>query len=175
MFECFVRSLRLFVCQSLHTLKTTCEDVGFHFNFGWDMDWCLDLCYFFGGVGLGGGVLLSSNFIFGWGCFSLEYLGDKFYLSCFFYFLFNFFFFNFLKIKNFFFFCYFFFTVLWWNLINICSTFTHSLTQFFLCIGGSVSVGRCAYFVLGQQQLNNCFWKIWVALRRARFGATCAG
>ena len=28
-------------------------------------------------------------------------------------------------------------------------------------------VGRCASFVLGQQELNNCFWKIQVALRRA--------
>ena len=35
MFECFVRSHRLFVCQSLHTLKTqlSCMDVGFHSNF----------------------------------------------------------------------------------------------------------------------------------------------
>ena len=46
----------------------------------------------------------------------------------------------------------------------------HSLIQshnFFSCIWGNVSVGRCAFLVFGQQQLNNCFWKIWVALRRA--------
>ena len=36
MFECVVRSCCLFVCQSVHTLKTklTCMDVGFHFNLG---------------------------------------------------------------------------------------------------------------------------------------------
>ena len=31
------------------------------------------------------------------------------------------------------------------------------------------------FFVFGQPQLNNCFWKIRVALTRARFGETCAG
>ena len=30
-------------------------------------------------------------------------------------------------------------------------------------------------FVFGQQQLNNCFWKIRVALRRAGFGVTFVG
>ena len=30
------------------------------------------------------------------------------------------------------------------------------------------SVGQCCcFFVFGKQQLNNCFWKIWVALIRA--------
>ena len=40
MFECFVRSRHLFVCQSLHTLKTqlSCMDVGFHSNFGLQLE-----------------------------------------------------------------------------------------------------------------------------------------
>ena len=49
----------------------------------------------------------------------------------------------------------------------------HSLIHshnFFHVLWGSVSLGRCAFFVFGQQQLNNCFWKIWVALRRAGAG-----
>ena len=38
----------------------------------------------------------------------------------------------------------------------------------FCVFGGSVSVGRCAFLFLGiNKQLNNCFWKIGVALRRA--------
>ena len=56
----------------------------------------------------------------------------------------------------------------------------HSLIHshnFFCVLLGSVSVGRCALFVLGlsNMQLVNCFWKIRVALKRARFGVTCAG
>ena len=69
------------------------------------MDWCLDLCYFLLG-GRGGGGLLFYNFCFclveGWRWFSLEFLGDKFYLS-----FFSTFFLNFLKLfynlKKFFF------------------------------------------------------------------------
>ena len=41
----------------------------------------------------------------------------------------------------------FFLSVLWWNFINICSTFTHSFTQFFRIFGGSVSVGLCAFCI----------------------------
>ena len=56
----------------------------------------------------------------------------------------------------------------------------HSLIpshNFFRVLWGSVSVGRCAFFCFWaiKQMLNNCFWKIRVALKRAGFGATCAG
>ena len=35
-------------------------------------------------------------------------------------------------------------------------------------LGGRVSVGRCAFLLLGiDNLLNNCVWKIQVALRRA--------
>ena len=46
--------------------------------------------------------------------------------------------------------------------------------NFFFFLGGG---GRCAFFVFGaiKQQLNNCFWKIRMALKRAGFGVTCAG
>ena len=70
----------------------------------------------------------------------------------------------------------FFFSVLWWNFINTCLTFTHSFTQFFLC-----TVGRCKCWTVcflccwADMQLVNCFWKIRVALRRVSFGVTCAG
>ena len=69
----------------------------------------------------------------GWGWFYFDFLGDYFFL------------------REFFFVKYFFFLVLWWNLINICLTFTHSFTQlfFFRVLWGGVSVGRCAFFVLG--------------------------
>ena len=40
---------------------------------------------------------------------------------------------------------------MWWNFINICSTFTHSFTQFFCVLGGSGSVGRCAFLVFGHR------------------------
>ena len=72
MFECFVRSPHLYVCQSLHTLKTTYlhVDVGFHLNFG---------------LGWEGGLLFY-NFLGNgaWAWFSLEFLGVKFYKSYFF-------------------------------------------------------------------------------------------
>ena len=76
------------------------------------MDWCLDLCY------LGGRL-------FGW--FSWNSYGTYF-IEVFFYFLSK------MK-KKFFLLLFYFFTVLWWNFINVCSTFTHSFTQFFSCIG----------------------------------------
>ena len=79
MFECLVRSHRLFVCQSLYTLKTqlSCMDVGFHSNFcfGWEgrklvsgslflVIWGVDFGFiFFVGLG-GGGGLLSNSFFF---------------------------------------------------------------------------------------------------------------
>ena len=44
-----------------------------------------------------------------------------------------------------------FFSVLWWNFINICLTFTHSFTQFFCVLWGGVSVGRCAFSVFGHR------------------------
>ena len=57
---------------------------------------------------------------------------------------------------------------MWWNFINTCSTFTHSFTQFFSCFSGSQGVGRCALLILGKdKQLNNCFWKIGLALKKA--------
>ena len=59
------------------------------------------------------------------------------------------------------------FSVLWWNFINICSTFTNSFTQFFWCIWGKCKCWMAYFFVFGQQQLNKCFWKFRVALRRA--------
>ena len=149
----FVRSRHLFVCQSLHTMKTTylygCW-VSFQFWFGVGETW---------GWGVGGSV----DF--------LEFLGDKIYLS----FLKNYknFFFNFLKKIVYFFI---FLSVWWWNFINISSTFTHSFTQLFCVLGGSISVGWCAFLFLSKDiKLINCFWKIRVALRRAGFGATCAG
>ena len=72
--------------------------------------------------------------------------------------LFRFFFTFFLNIFKTFFIILF---VLWWNFITICSTFTHSFTQFFHVLWGSVIVGWCAFWFLG--------------LRRAGFGATCVG
>ena len=43
----------------------------------------------------------------------------------------------------------------------------HSLTQFFSCMWGKCKCRTVCIFVLGQEQLNNCFWKIRVAFRRA--------
>ena len=95
---------------------------------GRDVDWCLDLCYLFWGWGGGGSVVLKMSFVWVW--FYLEFLGDYFLLR-------GFFFINF------------FFCVLWWNFIDICSTFTHSFTQFFCVFGGSVSIGWCAFLFWG--------------------------
>ena len=68
MFECFVRSRRLFVCQSLHTLKTqlSCMDVEFHSNLWWEghgfmsgslllVIWRMNFCFiiFLWGLGVG--------------------------------------------------------------------------------------------------------------------------
>ena len=107
----------------------------------------------------GGGESLVLKFIFffffwrGWGWFYLEFLGVTGQLFKFFLLLF-------------------FFSVLWWNFINICLTFTHSFT-FFLCIWGKCKCWTVCFFVFGQQQLNNCFWKVWVALRRASWCDWC--
>ena len=132
------------------------------------MDWCLDLCYLlFGGLDFG---FIYIFFLAGGGVAFFGILrGSKFFLN---------FFPIFLKLfkKIFFYFLFNFFSVLWRNFINICSTFTHSFTQFFSCVGGKCKCWTmCFFFVLGQQQLNNCFWKIREALRRAGFGATCVG
>ena len=67
MLECFVRSHRLFVCQSLHTLKTTyfCGCWVFIPTLVWggrDVDWYLDLCYW----GRGGGTFVLPIFVFLW-------------------------------------------------------------------------------------------------------------
>ena len=54
----------------------------------------------------------------------------------------------------------------------------HSFIHTIFCVlWGSVSVGRCAFFVFGltNMQLVNCLWKIRVALKRVGFGATCVG
>ena len=56
---------------------------------------------------------------------------------------------------------------MWWKFSNIYLTFTHSHNVFYV-FGGSVSVGRCAFLFWGKdKQLNNCFWKIPVPLKRA--------
>ena len=53
------------------------------------------------------------------------------------------------------------FSCVCWNFFTMCSTFPHSFTQFLSVFGGSVSVGRCAFLLWGNnKQLNNCFWKI---------------
>ena len=61
-----------------------------------------------------------------------------------------------------------FFFVLRWNFINICSTFTHSYTIFFRVVLGKCKCWDGVLFLfLGIDiQVINCFWKIWVALRR---------
>ena len=91
------------------------------------MDFCFKICF----VGLGR--------------LALEFLGDKFYLSYFLTFCLNLFltFFSifFLTFKKKIFINIVIFlggVVLWWNFINICSTFAHSFTQFF-----SFTVGKC--------------------------------
>ena len=89
--------------------------------------WGVDFCFIiFCGVG-------------GWGCLALGFLGDKFW--------------GFFKVFSKYFFTFFghFFLFLPWNFINICSTFTHSFTQFFCALLGSVSVGWCAFFVFGHR------------------------
>ena len=68
-------------------------------------------------------VFLKLSFVGGWGWFYFEFLGDVFFKGI-------------------------FFSALWWKFITICLTFTHSFTQFFCVFGGSVSVGRCAFFVV---------------------------
>ena len=85
MFECFVRSNRLFVCQSLHTLKTTylygCW-VSFQFCFGvagtWISVWIFVICY------LGVGLLFYNFVLVGGGVgFLWNSFGHKLYLSIF--------------------------------------------------------------------------------------------
>ena len=133
-FLCFVRSRRLFVCQSLHKLKTTdlygCW-VSFQFWFGvggtWIGVWIFVIRYLGGG---GGGVDFCFIIFGGLGWLVLEFLGNKFCIF-FFYFLPKYF----LTFFQFFFYFLLFFFVLWWNFINICSTFTHSFTQFFVYWG----------------------------------------
>ena len=44
---------------------------------------------------------------------------------------------------------------------------SHSFTEIFLCIWGKCKCWSVCFFVFGKKQLNNCFWKIWVALKRA--------
>ena len=48
------------------TPQLTCMEVGLHFNYGWDVDWCLDLCDFGGG--------LFSLFLGGWSEFYITFL-----------------------------------------------------------------------------------------------------
>ena len=84
---------------------------------------------------MGGNCLFKIGFCL-WGWFYFEFLGDYFVLREFSLLIFLFFF------------------VLWWNFINICLTFTHSFTQFFLCVlWGGVSVGRCAFYVFGHRHV----------------------
>ena len=94
-------------------------DVGFHFNFG---------------LGWGRGLVFGSSFVIGGeggGGGSLEFLGDKFYLSFFVVVFFTFF-------LNLFLFLFFF---------NICSSFIHSHN--FWCIGGKCKCWTVCVF---------CFW-----------------
>ena len=69
MFECFVRSRHLFVCQPLHSLKTqlSCMDVEFHSNFcfGWEGRGLVSGSLLL--VILGRGGLLFYNFFVGLG------------------------------------------------------------------------------------------------------------
>ena len=102
MFDCFLRSRHLCVCQPPHTLKTTFVDVGFHLNFdlGWE-----------------GRGLVSGSLLFG-GTFVLQFLGG---LAVVFFgilrgqitlIFFTFFLIFFLLFKSFFFIS-FFYSVLW--------------------------------------------------------------
>ena len=51
-------------------------------------------------------------------------------------------------------------------------SFIHTI--FFMFWGVSVSVGQCAFLFLGKdKQLNNCFWKILLAFRRAGWCDLC--
>ena len=50
------------------------------------------------------------------------------------------------------------------------STFTHSLTQFFNVFGRNVSLDGVLFC---HKQLNNCFWKILVALRMVGWCDLC--
>ena len=103
------------------------------------MDWCLDLYLFWGGGG--GECSYEIEFCLGWGWFYLEFLGDYFLLRGFFYY----------------FFC------SGTLLIFVQHSLIHSHI-FFMYLG---KVEVLCFFVFEQQQLNNCFWKIRVALRRA--------
>ena len=92
-----------------------------------DVGLSLQLC-FLGGCGfestsffLGGGDFFLNFAWFGWWWFYFDFLG--------------FFFFGFF---------------LWWNFINICSTFTHSFTQFCCVLWRNVSVGRCGFGAMKQ-------------------------
>ena len=75
-------------------------------------------------LGVGGSVVLKLNFVWGW--FYLEFLGDYFLLR-------GFFFINFFSP--------------FWGGTNICSTFTHSFTQFFSCIWGKCKCWTVCFFV----------------------------
>ena len=88
--------------------------------------------FFFFFLGGGGGVcFLNWSFVGRWGWFYFNVLGGLFFIKG-----------TFCLLT--------FFSVLWWNFINICLTFTHSFTQFFHVLWGGVNVGRCAFYVLGQ-------------------------
>ena len=120
------------------------------------MGLCLDLCVIFWGVGWGGTLLLKYFYFFLVGVVFFQILGRQFFFK----FLFQFFLFL--------------FSVLWWKFITFCSTFTHSFTQTFSCFGGNCKCWKVCFFVLGKdKQLNNCFWKILVALRRAGWCDLC--
>ena len=147
-------------------------DVGFHSNFcfGWERRGLVSgslLLVIWGG---GGGLLFYNFFcgVGGWGWLALEFLGNKFYLIFFCFFLNNFL--TFLP-----FFIIFFLFCGGTLLIFVQHSLIHS-HNFFHVLLGSVSVRRCAFLFLGIDiQVFNCFWKIQVALRRAGLGATCAG
>ena len=141
---------RLFFCLSLLTFTTIylCRCwISFQFlSFcGWDIS-----VWIFVTFGELGGTLSFKIIFLWWGCFLILCVcvgggggggGTSFSFN--------------------FFFC--FVVDVYYFLFNIHS-FIHTI---FLCFWGSVSVGWCAFFVFGQQQLNNFFWKIWVGLRRA--------
>ena len=83
---------------------------GWVFGGMWDVGLCLDFVF------LGWGVYFLNWVLFrGWGWFDFDFSGDYFLLREFFLLSFLF--------------------VLWWNFINICITFTHSFSQFFVYCG----------------------------------------
>ena len=110
------------------------------------------------GVGVGGSFILKFFFFFfWWGLVYFLNLGRKFFFK----FLFQ----NFFH----FFFCFVMEVVLFF----VQHSLIHS-HNFFCVFGESVSVGRCAFLFLGKdKQVNNCFWKIWVALRRGGWCDLC--